>query len=277
MRQPQPIGSVIDHARKTRWHDRFLYYRYPPTQGDIEAWIKQFKEEHHDTAARLLDSVEVIKRQQIDDAFRSLMDTLPEWHRFKTRRSGRWRFVPYSMSAGESGDVMISFLRQALGMRHKQYNELFIQPQNIPRERLTSDDTLVLVDDFAGTGDQACKSWDSFFKELVGDVGTVYLMVVAASKRAQDEIGARTDLQLMAHYNLVNSDNIFSDHCLHFSADEKKTLLGYCNQHFPAAPKGYGDCGLVFVLQHDCPNNTIPILHGHNKNKWHPLFPRSSP
>ena len=70
MREPQPQGTAIDHARTKRWHDRFLFYRYPPTQGDIEAWIKQFEQEHHDTASRLLDSVEVVNRPQIDAAFR---------------------------------------------------------------------------------------------------------------------------------------------------------------------------------------------------------------
>jgi len=103
------------------------------------------------------------------------------------------------------------------------------------------------------------------------------LMVVAASKRAQTEIGNRTDVQLMAHYNLTDGDNLFSDKCLHYSDDEKNTILSYCNEHFPDKPKGYGDCGLIFVMHHDCPNNSIPILHSHNKNKWHPLFPRASP
>jgi hypothetical protein len=277
MRPPLVPGSVIDKVRKRRWYERFLHYRYPPTQAEIDDWIGQFDDAHSDLAARLLDSVEVVNRQQIDQAFRTLMNTLPGWHRFKTRRHGRWRFVPYSISAGESGDVMVAYLRQALGMRQKQYSRLFIQPQNLPRERLNEDDTVVLVDDFAGTGDQACGSWDRFFKELVGDVGTVYLLVAAASKRAQDEIGKRTDVQLMAHFNLLESDNIFSEACHHFTREEKIALLGYCQQNFPEAPRGYGDCGLIFVLQHDCPNNSIPILHSQRKNMWLPLFPRVSP
>lgn len=81
----------------------------------------------------------------------------------------------------------------------------------------------------------------------------------------------------MNHYNLNGADNFFSDDCLHFTAEEKAAVLKYCNEHFPDSPKGYGDCGLLFVLQHDCPNNTIPILHAYNKNKWFPLFPRSNP
>lgn len=276
MKAPKPRGTAIDATRKRLWHDRFLHYRYPPTDGDIDTWLGQFDAQHQDVAARLLDAVEVVNRQQMDLAFRSLVAALPGWHRYKTKRQGRWRFVPYSISAGESGDVMISYLRQALGMRHKSYNELFIQPQNLVKARLTSEDTVVLVDDFAGSGDQACTSWDTFFKELVGAAGTVFLLVVAASKLAQDEIGLRTDLQLMAHYNLVNADNIFAPQCLHFDDSEKGTILSYCQTHFPNKPKGYGDCGLIFVLQHDCPNNTIPILHGQHK-KWHPLFPRASP
>jgi hypothetical protein len=277
MKAPSAPGTPIDNKRKKRWVERFLHYRYPPSQSEIEDWVAQFKAQHADLAARVLDSVEVVKRQQIDLAFRSLVDALPGWHVSKAKRQGRWRFIPYSISAGESGDVMIAYLRQALNLRHRQYNELFIQPQELPSARLTESDSVVLVDDFAGSGNQACDSWDAFYRELVGGAGNVYLMVVAASKRAQAEIGTRTDLQLLAHYNLHESDNIFSDKCRHFSADDKAALLDYCTTHFPKAPKGYGDCGLVFVLQHDCPNNTIPILHSHNQGKWFPLFPRSSP
>jgi hypothetical protein len=181
MRAPKPRGTAIDQARKRTWYDRFLHYRYPPTYGDIDAWVEQFDRRHRDTAARLLDAVEVLNRQQMDLAFRSLMAALPGWHRQKSKRQGKWRFVPYSISAGESGDVMISYLRQALGMRHKSYNELFIQPQNLVQARLTSEDTVVLVDDFAGSGEQACSSWDKFFKELVGAVG---LCTCWSSRRA---------------------------------------------------------------------------------------------
>jgi hypothetical protein len=39
-------------------------------------------------------------------------------------------------------------------------------------------------------------------------------------------------------------------------------------------PRGFGDCGLVIVLYHQCPNNSLAVLHASSGN-WEPLFPRS--
>jgi hypothetical protein len=276
VRQPSPVGAIVDDERTRRWHERFLHYRYPPSRDDIKSFLKQFGAKYRDVGARLLDSVEVVTRVQIEQAFRTLMQNLPGWHRNKSMRQGKWRFVPYSFSAGESGDQMIAFFRQAMGMRQRQYDELFIHPRELVDQKLRGEDTVVLIDDFSGSGDQACKSWNRLFRELVGGVGTVYLMVVAATTDAQDAIKEGTDLQVLCHYILDATDNIFSEDCHHFSAEDKQAVLQHCEKHFPDAPRGYGDCGLLFVLQHDCPNNAIPLLHKHKANKWVPLFPRAN-
>ena len=275
MRQPRPTGTTVDTARKKTWHDRFLHYRYPPTPDEISVFLRQFGSKHEDVAARILDSVEVVSRTQIEQAFRTLMEKLPDWHRGKTKRKGKWRFVPYSFSSGESGDQMIAAFRQAMGLKQSCYNELFIHPRDLLDQKLRSKDTVVLVDDFSGSGDQACKSWDKLFRELVGGVGTVYLMVVAATTAAQEIIKNKTDLQLLCHYHLTPSDNLFSEDCRHFTQDDKHAVLKHCKKYFPEEPRGYGECGLLFVLQHDCPNNSIPLLHKYKMNKWVPLFPRT--
>lgn len=277
MKQPAPSGTLINHSRKKKWHDRFLHYQHPPTPGDIDAWMEQFKTDDKDVAARLLDSVQLVTRAEMELAFKTLMQSMPGWHRKKANRTGEWRFVPYAVRPGESGDHMMACFRQAMGMRERYYDPLFVYAHQLPAQKLKGKDTVVLIDDFTGTGSQACKSWNDLFRELVGGAGLVYLMVVAATVKAQEEIRTNTDLKVMSHYNLIGGDNLFSDDCGHFTENEKNTVLSYCTEHFPAKPKGYGDCGLLFVLQHDCPNNSIPILHSYNKDKWAPLFPRTKP
>ena len=100
MKQPAPPGTKINYARKKKWHDRFLHYRHPPTQGDIDAWVDQFDKEDKDVAARLLDSVQLVTRREMEIAFQELMKSLPGWHRSKAKRVGEWRFVPYSFTPG---------------------------------------------------------------------------------------------------------------------------------------------------------------------------------
>lgn len=276
MRQPRPVGSAINSSRRRSWHSHFAHYKYPPTQNDIDDFLGQFGASDQDLAARLLDAVQVVSQPNIEIAFQELMAIVPGWHRAKSKRKGKWRFVPYSFSSGESGDQMVASFRQAMGMKERYYNELFIHPRNLVDEKLRGRDTVVLVDDFAGSGNQARQSWDRLFRELVGGVGTVYLLVVAATLDAQIEIRNNTDLQVLSHYNLDGTDNLFAAECHHFTAAEKNAILAHCTTHFPDAPRGYGDCGLLFVLHHDCPNNSIPLLHKHKANHWVPLFPRSN-
>jgi hypothetical protein len=274
MRRPRPAKTPVNLARKQTWQSRFVHYRHPPNIDEISQFLRQFGSDRKDVAARLLDSVEVVTSAAIAEAFRTLMKSVPNWHREKSKRQGKWRFVPYSFSAGESGDQMVAMFRQAMGMNTRHFNGLFVHPRELPSEGLRGEDTVILLDDFSGSGDQAKRSWNDLFKELVGGAGTVYLMVVAATTAAKDFIRDNTDLEVLAHIHLTQEDNFFADECQHFTADEKRAILDLCNKHFPDKPKGYGDCGLLFVMHHACPNNSVPLLHRFDKSRWTPLFGR---
>ena len=39
-------------------------------------------------------------------------------------------------------------------------------------------------------------------------------------------------------------------------------------------PLGFGNVGLLVVFYDTCPNNSLPILHSHGSEGWHPLFER---
>ncbi len=42
-------------------------------------------------------------------------------------------------------------------------------------------------------------------------------------------------------------------------------------------PLGFEDQGLLLTFSRNCPNNSLPILHGSGRggNQWIPLFPRT--
>jgi hypothetical protein len=181
--------------------------------------------------------------------------------------------VAYSGSSGESGDTMLHQFRLANSLDGKKHNDLFIHRSEIVLQKLGREDTLVFLDDFVGTGNQACDSWNESFAELTAGVGRVYLIVVAAVQSARKRIADQTELALLACHELDERDNLFSDRCVHFSSSEKDVVLAYNEAADKKQPKGYGDCGLVVVFQHRCPNNSIPILHA-NHTKWTGLFPR---
>jgi hypothetical protein len=207
------------------------------------------------------------------------------WHEIPSKRKGSWRFAAMSRSAGESGDAMLYEFRIANGLDNKRFNDLFVSlsdlfrqpmlPEGDPR-RLGIDDVVVLLDDFSGTGKQVCDAWNdpvTSFGALLAGVGKVYLILVVASRAARSKISNETSLSPVLAHELRESDNVFSDHCMHFTKSEQARLLQYNEIANKQYPKGFGDCGYVVVFQHRPPNNSIPVLWA-DHSKWTGLFPR---
>lgn len=276
MKRPKDRGVAINLKRYNRWLAEFRTYRVPPNHELVRLWLEQFDEAHRDTAARILDSVLFLDQAHIEASFKTMLTSLGNhgWHRQKKRRIGRWYFVAFSRTAGESGDFMTHAFRRANGMATRYFDDLFIQRAEIPLLKLGPDDSVALIDDFSGTGNQACESWSDIFAELFASGPKVYLMLVAATRDAQKQIKDKTEMELVCGQLLKPSAHLFSNHCTCFEPAEKDTILSYCRKADPAKPKGYGECGLTVVLAHQAPNNSIPILTTSSK-EWDPLFPRS--
>ena len=285
MRKPLAPGTPIDAKRFKKWVERFGSYRAGIINVTIGSWLEQFQESDRDLAARVLDSVEYYGQSQICAAYQEALNTLPGWSQITTKRKGKWAFSAMSRSAGESGDAMLHQFRIANKLSASKFDGLFMQrsdlfrlpnlPENDPR-RFGQDDVVVLLDDFSGTGSQVCDAWndpETSFGALLAGVGTVYLIVVAASKPAMNRIKAETSIELVPAHLLTESDNIFADKCLHFSKHDRERLLHYGSIAAKSTPMGFGNCGFVVVFQHRTPNNSIPILHV-DHGAWTGLFPR---
>ena len=275
MKAPQRRGASIDGVRMHAWMDDFTGYRVNVTEGRIDRWIEQFEVEHRDLAARILDSVDFVSRARVATAFRQVLVQIPGWDINPARRKGKWIFVPFTASAGESGDTMLHEFRIANRMGNKKFNNLFRYKSDLPGENLGPDDTVIFIDDFAGTGDQAIDHWERVLSELLPQRPTTYLVLVVASVGARKKINEKTDMVALANAELRNGDNIFHDSCGHFSKTDKRNLLVYCKKTKPDEPRGYGDSGLLIVFAHRCPNNTIPVLHESNA-RWEGLFRRNA-
>ena len=285
MRRPLAPGTSIDAKRYRRWIDNFGSYRTGIINVSIQSWLNQFDASDQDLAARVLDAVEFYGQSQIYAAYRNALAALEGWHKTASKRKGRWRFAAMSGSAGESGDAMLYQFRVANSLDARQLNELFVSRSDLFRlanlpdsdpHKLGKDDVVVLLDDFSGTGTQVCDAWndpETSFGALLTGVGKVYLVVVAASKSARKRIKDETDISLVSGHELQESDDVFSDHCKHFTKIDRTKLLHYGTIADKKFPKGFRECGFVVVFQHRTPNNSIPILHA-DHSKWTGLFPR---
>jgi hypothetical protein len=273
MRRPYPRNSGMTPERRTAWVDRFNAYRDAPSEGRVDRWIQQFDGADQDLATRVLDCVEVVSTAKIATAFRMALRRLPGWSLREEEREGRWYFVGLGESAGESGDSMIHLFRQANNMEGRRFKELFRYKAELPALGLQKGDNVVFVDDFSGSGNQACQAWKRFLQEMVGGGPNLYLVLVCVAAVARARISEETDLIPVAEIVIGESDDVFSAKCRAFDAVEKGRLLEYCYRASPRAPKGYADCGLLLVLAHRCPNNSLPVLHANHRG-WIALFPR---
>lgn len=273
MLTPKPRGTPIDAARYDEWLARFSAYFDTVTRQLIEHWLDQFAAADKDLAARVLDAVKFVGTSHIDVTMRNLLNSMQGWSLNPALRSGRWFFVPFSGSAGESGDAMVHRFRMANGLSRRQFNHLFPHRAELVSLKLSHNDTVVLIDDFAGTGKQACDSWKEFFAELLADGPRVVLLLVGATSNAIDRIRDNTGMHPMCGDILGPRHSIVDGACTYFTAQEKATVRQYCKRADAKNPDGFGGCGLLYVLAHRCPNNSLPILHARH-DRWRGLFPR---
>lgn len=246
----------------------------PVTADRIDQWLNQFAAPDQDAAARLLDAVLFVSASDVATAYREILGSLDGWARDEQDRQGRWIFVPFSDSAGESGDSMLHRFRHANNLTARRYAKLFRYRSELVELEPGPEDTVVLVDDFSGTGDQACGAWESTFEELLPFEPRVLLVLVAVSSAARGRIASETGMRACAQIELDSESDIFSAECNLLLDGEKARLLHYGEQADPERPRGWGDCGFVIIFAHTAPNNSIPILHKRRRGHWEGLFPR---
>jgi hypothetical protein len=250
---------------------RFAFYRLPPKAEDITRWLGYFSGADRELAIRLLNNLQLFSEQQIQENYKKGLAKVPGWNSNENQRIGQWFFVGYGR-ASESGPAMLRMFREANRLSGRKHDPLFLSISELPSKKLTAKDTLVFVDDFSGTGKQVIEYWPTT-KELLASDAQVFLILTAATQNALQKIETETDLLVITEKIFQDTDNIFNSICPLFNDKEKENVLEYCKKADRQNPKGFGDCGLLVVLSHKTPNNSIPILHV-NKSRWKGLFPR---
>lgn len=149
---------------------------------------------------------------------------------------------------------------------------------------------LVIIDDMIGTGTnlvERLSELSGLFKRT--EVGTALpfsLIVLCSTVEGERKVRKHladsmpnADLEVC---ELLESKHFaFNDTIGFWETENEKneakallTNLGALVQK--RKPLGYGNQGLLLTFSRNCPNNSLPILHGHGKgnNQWTPLFPR---
>jgi hypothetical protein len=263
----------IKQKKLDGWVAQFGAYRRTITSNTIESWIQQFDVTHDRIAENILEKVTYFTNERVTKSYREMLNGIVGWSNNPNSRQGKWFFVPFSGSAGQSGDSMTYVFRHANNLNHKSHEEMFIHRSELVSKAPGPNDTVVLIDDFSGTGDQACEAWEAWFSELFPNSPRIILMLVAATDKAISRIRATTNMQPVCHTVFTARQSVFDSKCKWFSESEKKHILKYCMIADKQLPLGKGNAALLVSFYHNCPNNSLPILHV-DKAKWRGLFPR---
>lgn len=245
--------------------------------------------------------------QEIRESKGGTMDEMVIESEFRVRLM-RTRFLGVGNSA-ESGDHMLYFFRQENGL---PVNPLFT---NIDELLLKDEDIehVVFIDDLCGSGNQI--KYDKKLKECIKMLRAKkkspkisYMMLfgtITGIQRIRNlffkENGLKWFDEVEAEMELNESYKCFGDMSRYFKDEEKKNkykemCLKYgmalidkiADRDFNdpltdekraayirSCALGYGDCQLLLSLQHNTPNNTLPIFWFEEEGEdWKPIFKR---
>ena len=149
---------------------------------------------------------------------------------------------------------------------------------------------LVIVDDIIGTGhnlvDQLSKLSEPFAEAKIGTVVSLAVVVLCATVEGEDRVRKyiaerwlNADLEICE--SIGKDHYAFTDSLGFWDTEEQKSIAKFLVTDLGARiqrgkPLGYGDQGLLLTFSRNCPNNSLPILHGSGKtnSSWRPLFRR---
>ena len=253
---------------------------HPNIDADsIRAWIDQFDRQDGELALRILTSINYYDQQSIQDAYALV-------HSGLKRRLGAdlesTFFFPYGYT-GDSSGAMIYDYRMGNQLEGTPIIERFLSIRDLPSLNLqVTPPNVVFVDDMVGSGKQAAGIWKGEggrrgtpYESMIRPDARLYLAVVVGFDRGITHVRRETRgrLNVLTPNPLDDRNRVFEPACRLFTAAEKESLLHYCGRALPTNPKGHDDVGALVVFQHNCPDDSLPILWSSNSTTgWRALF-----
>ena len=237
------------------------------TSQSIQKWISQWGPTNQELAKKVLRNTRFYSAADIRVMLRQLVGRI--YQQFPGVPRKKIVFVP----AGDpySGAAILGrALRDTPGVSKGQVRSFPELLQAVDGEV----DAVALIEDFSGTGDTLESWWYTIEPLILPKIPNIVFGLLVLNAKARPKLEQFT-AQVISIQELTEANNVISEESTTFEGDEKDLLLVKC-QETGCAPKylrGYGDCGLLQVFKHFCPNNCLPVLW-YESAKWRKLFKR---
>lgn len=235
----------------------------------IRQWIRQFNENDFNVALKLLRNVSYYSPSRV------AIELKGAFEQFKAVKSNPFQntyFAPFSVTGGGS-DILTHTFRLVTKSKPHEYDSRFINISQVGLLAKKKKVSLVLLEDFVGTGNTTVENWENIAALVPREID-VYLLLITGFGTGIARIENETRLQVIANVRLDDSARAFHQSNSNFTLDEKNRLRDYCYRCTPPKfAEGYKSTQSLVVFHHRTPNNVIAILW-YNSTAWHGLFTR---
>lgn len=268
-----------------------------------KGWLDNFLDSERDVARALLESFIYLNQESTEQllisAFRSISTMCSPGHFSGARTDPQvWdqlrQGITVTYPTGEnpnptdSGHLFVRRTRQVMGISETQ-----IMDPGGAVQRLIDDPTspLVMIDDFAGSGDQFLKTWTREYDTSLGRMSLanlagiqpveIYYVAAIVTWMAHQRItvgapGVRicSGHRLSGRYSVTDSRSVVLPDSLRTQARAVISASSARAGILPAWNFGYHGLALTIAFSHSVPDATLPI-YWHQSDTWKALVPRS--
>lgn len=281
--------------------DQYYWKRFTGRPDEIFKWLHNFSNEDeiylalvlaNNTLYYNLDEVRSLWRRilmnrvklfLLDEIFRNTeLPDIEKW--FPEYLREKCIFIGYG-KAGKSGQSMVYFFKQSHNVKGLKYMELFEFLHST--EDFSTKETVFLLDDFVGSGNQAITTWynnktnDKSFNDVSEEnphLKFIYLALIGF-KEGKKVIEENTPMKVILGEELDERFKCFSDVSVIYENPneriEAKRVMEEKGRMLYEYPLGYDNMELAVAFHHNTPNNSLPVIWKRRDDEsWYPLFER---
>ncbi|WP_018623043.1 phosphoribosyltransferase-like protein [Spirosoma luteum] len=138
--------------------------------------------------------------------------------------------------------------------------------------------TFIFIDDISGTGKTFCDV-HSECDQIQLNSSYIIFAPLTIHETAVNKISASFPDIKLCYVEKLDSTHSFFNFGLEPQLDQEierlysNLIVAKLGTVSKRVKKGYGKLGLLYLFEHACPNNSLPVLY-HNRDGWNPLFTR---
>ena len=268
------LFTKLRYFRLTRkFHD---YRPQPITQEGIAAWFRQFSHQDIKGVQTLLNSVIYLSEQRVQQILLDQNNALVL--RLKRAKITQEKTIYVSVhDAGSSSPVMLNLLRDAAKL--ERTGCYLIDGNNgLLLNKITNqlgEGAIVYVDDFAGTGNQFCKTRQFISQSIVGNFSE-FLLAPCMCEEAVHRLGQEG---VDFYTGLIHSkaERPLHENSTILAPEVKERLRQISLGIHGRMGLGFAQLATMVVLYRNAPNTMPLILRGaRDQVGFHGIFPRTT-